>query len=49
MNPTLKEKGLHNVYKDAVFISTHKFVGGPGSPGNQLPQILITNTLLNVK
>ena len=20
-------------YKDAVFISTHKFVGGPGTPG----------------
>ena len=20
-------------YKDAIFISTHKFVGGPGSPG----------------
>jgi len=20
-------------YKDAIFISTHKFVGGPGTPG----------------
>jgi hypothetical protein len=23
-------------YKDAVFISTHKFVGGPGTPGKFL-------------
>lgn len=22
-----------NIYKDAIFISTHKFIGGPGTPG----------------
>lgn len=27
MNPSA------TAYKDAVFISTHKFLGGPGSPG----------------
>ncbi|XP_020895282.2 uncharacterized protein LOC110234254 [Exaiptasia diaphana] len=27
MNPT------ENGYKDAVFLSPHKFVGGPGTPG----------------
>ena len=27
MNPS------STAYKDAIFISTHKFVGGPGSPG----------------
>jgi len=27
MNPS------KTAYKDAVFISTHKFIGGPGTPG----------------
>ena len=31
MNPRSEEHPL--AYKDAVFISTHKFVGGPGTPG----------------
>ena len=31
-------------YKDAVFLSPHKFVGGPGTPGMILPQ----DTLLAV-
>lgn len=26
-------------YKDAVFLSTHKFVGGPGTPGSTLIRI----------
>jgi selenocysteine lyase/cysteine desulfurase/tRNA(Ile)-lysidine synthase TilS/MesJ len=34
MNPVVTdEKRRPFVYKDAVFISGHKFVGGPGSPG----------------
>ena len=28
MNPPIA-----TAYKDAIFISTHKFVGGPGTPG----------------
>ena len=28
-------------YKDAVFLSPHKFVGGPGTPGMILPHILL--------
>jgi selenocysteine lyase/cysteine desulfurase len=27
MNPSA------TAYKDAIFISTHKFIGGPGTPG----------------
>jgi selenocysteine lyase/cysteine desulfurase len=27
MNPSI------TAYKDAIFISTHKFIGGPGTPG----------------
>ena len=23
-------------YKDAIFISTHKFIGGPGTPGSKI-------------
>ncbi|CAH0490865.1 unnamed protein product [Peronospora farinosa] len=34
MNPVVTdEKRRPFVYKDAVFISGHKFIGGPGSPG----------------
>ncbi len=33
MNPVVEGPARPFVYKDAVFISTHKFVGGPGTPG----------------
>jgi selenocysteine lyase/cysteine desulfurase len=33
MNPAPPVAGGHLAYKDAVFLSPHKFVGGPGTPG----------------
>ena len=33
MNPVVTTADRALVYKDAVFISTHKMVGGPGTPG----------------
>jgi selenocysteine lyase/cysteine desulfurase len=33
MNPWPEREDGHLAYKDAVFVSTHKFVGGPGTPG----------------
>lgn len=33
MNPVVTDERRPFVYKDAVFFSGHKFVGGPGSPG----------------
>ena len=33
MNPEGPGEDGHLAYKDAVFISPHKFIGGPGSPG----------------
>jgi len=33
MNPTGPGIAVHLAYKDAVFLSPHKFVGGPGTPG----------------
>jgi selenocysteine lyase/cysteine desulfurase len=33
MNPSPDVPDGHLAYKDAVFVSTHKFVGGPGTPG----------------
>lgn len=33
MNPRPDCPDGHRAYKDAVFISPHKFVGGPGTPG----------------
>ncbi len=33
MNPTGPGVDPHLAYKDAVFLSPHKFVGGPGTPG----------------
>ncbi|CAF0999794.1 unnamed protein product [Rotaria sordida] len=30
-----------NGYKDAIFISTHKFIGGPDTPGNEILAIFI--------
>ncbi|KAF9435475.1 hypothetical protein BGZ76_006217 [Entomortierella beljakovae] len=33
MNPSPISKGKNLAYKDGVFISTHKLLGGPGSSG----------------
>jgi selenocysteine lyase/cysteine desulfurase len=33
MNPPVTGPDAHLAYKDAVFISPHKFIGGPGTPG----------------
>jgi selenocysteine lyase/cysteine desulfurase len=33
MNPELDGPDGHLAYKDAAFISPHKFIGGPGTPG----------------
>jgi len=33
MNGSAAEGGDPSAYKDAVFISPHKFIGGPGTPG----------------
>jgi selenocysteine lyase/cysteine desulfurase len=33
MNPEVPGPDAHLAYKDAVFISPHKFIGGPGTPG----------------
>ncbi|EDO49825.1 predicted protein, partial [Nematostella vectensis] len=33
MNPVITSKDQSLVYKDAIFISTHKFIGGVGTPG----------------
>ncbi len=33
MNPSADREDGHLAYKDAVFLSPHKFVGGPGTPG----------------
>ena len=41
MNPTVTGTKGHLAYKDAVFISPHKFIGGPGTPG-----VLVTKRAL---
>ncbi len=33
MNPAAEGPDGHLAYKDAVFLSPHKFIGGPGTPG----------------
>ena len=33
MNPYADGRDGHLAYKDAVFLSPHKFIGGPGTPG----------------
>ena len=34
MNPVLTNNELsHLAYKDAIYFSGHKFIGGPGCPG----------------
>ncbi len=32
-HPDLGEPGMEGAYKDAIFVSPHKFIGGPGTPG----------------
>ena len=46
MNAKGKGKDGHLAYKDAVFISPHKFIGGPGTPGILLvKRKLVNNTV----
>ncbi|KAL0585889.1 hypothetical protein ABG067_004423 [Albugo candida] len=33
MNPVVEGDQKHLVYKDAIYFSGHKFIGGPGTPG----------------
>ncbi len=33
MNPAVDAPDGHLAYKDAIFLSPHKFIGGPGTPG----------------
>ena len=33
MNPLKEGPDRHLIYKDAIFLSPHKFIGGPGCPG----------------
>ncbi|HUR86356.1 MAG TPA: aminotransferase class V-fold PLP-dependent enzyme [Solirubrobacteraceae bacterium] len=33
MNPPVDAPDGHLAYKDAIFVSPHKFIGGPGTPG----------------
>ena len=32
-HPDIAEDGMSGAYKDAIFLSPHKFIGGPGTPG----------------
>ncbi|MGZ8566966.1 MAG: aminotransferase class V-fold PLP-dependent enzyme, partial [Actinomycetota bacterium] len=58
MNPVPSIPGGTLAYKDAVFISPHKFVGGPGTPGvlvakrslfrNRVPSVPAGGTILFV-
>lgn len=32
-HPDIARPGMSGAYKDAIFLSPHKFVGGPGTPG----------------
>lgn len=41
MNPCADGPNGHLAYKDAIFLSPHKFIGGPGTPG-----ILVVKTQL---
>ncbi|HHN73783.1 MAG TPA: aminotransferase class V-fold PLP-dependent enzyme [Acidobacteria bacterium] len=43
MNPRHDGLGGELAYKDAVFISPHKFIGGPGTPG----VVVVKRSLLN--
>ena len=33
MNPVVLERAVRTVYKDGLFISPHKMIGGPNTPG----------------
>lgn len=47
MNPTCTEHPL--AYKDAIFLSPHKFIGGPGTPGVLVVRReLLTNSVPDV-
>jgi selenocysteine lyase/cysteine desulfurase len=58
MNPSPDLPDGHLAYKDAVFVSPHKFVGGPGTPGvlvakralfrNRVPSVPSGGTILFV-
>jgi len=49
MNPLEGPNGGRLAYKDALFISPHKFVGGPGTPGLMVvKRCLITNRVPTV-
>ncbi|KAE9033548.1 hypothetical protein PR003_g3454 [Phytophthora rubi] len=50
MNPVVADESRRPfVYKDAVFISGHKFIGGPGSPGVLIvKKRLLTNAVPTV-
>jgi selenocysteine lyase/cysteine desulfurase len=58
MNPAPRGPDGHLAYKDAVFLSPHKFVGGPGTPGilvakrslfrNPVPSVPAGGTILFV-
>jgi selenocysteine lyase/cysteine desulfurase/CRP-like cAMP-binding protein len=58
MNPSPDRPDGHLAHKDAVFISPHKFVGGPGTPGvlvakrslfaNRVPSVPSGGTILFV-
>ncbi|KAG7383205.1 hypothetical protein PHYPSEUDO_003939 [Phytophthora pseudosyringae] len=50
MNPVVTDEARRPfVYKDAVFMSGHKFIGGPGSPGVLIvKKRLLTNTVPTV-
>ena len=43
MNMADDQADGHLVYKDAIFISPHKFIGGPGTPG-----ILIARNICSI-
>ena len=42
MNPKYGGKGADLVYKDAIIMAGHMFLGGPGTMGNLLDIVLIT-------
>ncbi|MBX2798232.1 MAG: aminotransferase class V-fold PLP-dependent enzyme [Myxococcales bacterium] len=49
MNMADDEEDGHLVYKDAVFLSPHKFIGGPGTPGVLVvKKALLTNRVPSV-
>lgn len=45
-HPDIANPGMEGAYKDAIFISPHKFIGGPGTPGILVAKRqLFTNTV----